>query len=56
MSRTAHATDERAARACGTVKTRMRLCGSPAVPSTTAKAQLAASFLFHHAENLQPRL
>ncbi len=36
MSPTAHTTDKRAALASGTVKKRIRMCGSPAVPSTSA--------------------
>ena len=33
----AHTTDPRAARAFGTVKKRIRMCGRPAVPSTSAR-------------------
>ena len=32
----AHTTEDRAALASGTVKKRMRMCGRPAVPSTSA--------------------
>ena len=33
----AHTTELRAARAFGTVKKRMRMCGRPAVPRTSAR-------------------
>ena len=36
MMNIAHTTDDRAARESGTVKKRMRMCGRPAVPSTSA--------------------
>ena len=36
MMNIAHTTDERAALESGTVKKRMRMCGRPAVPSTSA--------------------
>ena len=37
MMNIAHTTDERAALASGTVKKRIRMCGRPAVPSTSAR-------------------
>jgi len=39
MRTIAQATEVRAALALGTVKKRMRMCGSPAVPSTSATAR-----------------
>ena len=36
MMNIAQTTDERAALAVGTVKKRIRMCGRPAVPSTSA--------------------
>ncbi len=36
MMNIAHTTDERAAFALGTVKKRIRMCGRPAVPRTSA--------------------
>ena len=38
MKTVAHSTDDRAVRAFGTVKKRMRMCGSPAVPNISASA------------------
>ena len=37
MKNIAQTTEPRAARAFGTVKKRIRMCGSPAVPSTSAR-------------------
>ena len=37
MMNIAQTTDERAALALGTVKKRIRMCGRPAVPSTSAR-------------------
>ena len=46
MMNMAVTTDERAALAFGTVKNRMRMCGSPAVPSTSARPSDTVSIGF----------
>ena len=59
MMNIAHTTEERAALAFGTVKNRIRMCGRPAVPSTSARPSETVSIGFGRnvpgpSENVEP--